>query len=85
MLQDVAGVGTFQFRGECLGWVMFLTWNGEGWGGRDDKQRYNKFWIKENKFVIFANLHGGSVFASYPYDYLKNQQSEGYPVDEDKR
>ncbi|KAH9525525.1 hypothetical protein Btru_001621 [Bulinus truncatus] len=35
-------------------------------------------WIEENPFVLSANLHGGSVVASYPFDDSKKHQSVGY-------
>ncbi|XP_038139891.1 carboxypeptidase D [Cyprinodon tularosa] len=35
-------------------------------------------WIKEQKFVLSGNMHGGTVVASYPFDDSASHQSEGH-------
>lgn len=35
-------------------------------------------WIKEKKFVLSGNLHGGTVVASYPFDDSATHQRQGH-------
>ncbi|KAK5868568.1 hypothetical protein PBY51_009568 [Eleginops maclovinus] len=42
-------------------------------------------WIKEKKFVLSGNLHGGTVVASYPFDDSTTHQRQGHysPAEDD--
>jgi len=51
--------------------------------GRQPETRNLMRWIKSEPFVLSANLHGGAVVASYPFDDSASHRSGIYSASED--
>lgn len=45
--------------------------------GREPETQHMMKWIKNNPFVLSANMHAGAVVASYPFDDSAAHQSSG--------
>ena len=57
---------------------QFINWNSFELSKAQPETRNVMRWIYKNPFVLSANLHGGSVVASYPYDSNKQMKGEIY-------
>ena len=57
---------------------QFKNWNTFELSKAQPETRNVMRWIYKNPFVLSANLHGGSVVASYPYDSNKQMKGEIY-------
>ena len=57
---------------------QFLNWNTYELQKAEPESRAIMRWIYKTPFVLSANLHGGSVVASYPYDSNKEMSNRGY-------
>lgn len=56
---------------------QFNNWNNYDLDSAQPETKAMIKWIHENPFVLSANLHGGALVASYPFDSNKEHQQVG--------
>ena len=56
---------------------QFNSWNNYDLDSAQPETKAMIKWIYENPFVLSANLHGGALVASYPFDSNKEHQRTG--------
>lgn len=56
---------------------QFNSWNSYNLDAAQPETYSMLKWIHENPFVLSANLHGGALVASYPFDSNKERQATG--------
>lgn len=79
--EDIKNSGRYNGNGKDLNRDFpdqYLNWNNYNLKQAQPETRAMMRWIYRMPFVLSANLHGGSIVASYPFDSSKSQDDSVY-------